>query len=132
MKKIAHLTAREEALLPVMREEWIKIGLATGPADRDAAQAAITDAYRMACLEPPRFWLWFGSPWAAHQVLVRAPFTGGEVSQEIAKLIADELQKPRYAQSYEKVVHRPQREVIEEIRKLVRRPVETKETPKNN
>ena len=45
-----------------MRDEWIKIGLSTQPSDREAAQAAISDAYRMARLETPRHWIWFDNP----------------------------------------------------------------------
>jgi len=62
MAKIEQLTPEEEALIPIVRDEWIKIGLATGPTDRDAAQAAITDAYRQARREPPHLWIWLGSP----------------------------------------------------------------------
>jgi len=65
-KTIDRLTVEAEALIPVMRDKWITIGLATGPADREAAQAAISDAYRMAGLEPPRIWIWLGSPWAGN------------------------------------------------------------------
>jgi hypothetical protein len=31
MAKIETLTPEEEALIPIVRYEWIKIGLATGP-----------------------------------------------------------------------------------------------------
>ena len=64
MEKIEQLTPEEEALIPIVRDEWLKIGLATGPADREAAQAAIADAYHMAGLEPPTRWIWLGSPYA--------------------------------------------------------------------
>jgi hypothetical protein len=65
MAKIEKLTPEQEALIPIVRDEWLKIGLATGPTDRDAAQGAISDAYRMAGLEPPRHWIWLGSPWTS-------------------------------------------------------------------
>src|SRR5262245_48563442 len=64
IKTLEKLTLDEEALIPMVRDEWIRTGLATGPADRKAAQTAISDAYRMAGLEPPRIWIWLGSPWA--------------------------------------------------------------------
>jgi hypothetical protein len=64
MVQIKTLTPEEEALLPIVRDEWLKIGLATGPADRGAAQAAIADAYRIAGLEPPSVWVWLDSPCA--------------------------------------------------------------------
>jgi hypothetical protein len=61
MSKIETLTPEEEALISIVRDDWIKIGLATGPANRDAAQAAIADAHRMVGLEPPKTWMWLGS-----------------------------------------------------------------------
>jgi hypothetical protein len=64
MTKIEKLTPEQEALIPIVRDEWIKVALATGPVDREAAQVAISDAYRVAGLEPPRHWIWLGSPWA--------------------------------------------------------------------
>jgi hypothetical protein len=64
MSQIEALTSEEEALMPIVRDEWLKIGLATGSADRGAAQVAIADAYRMAGLEPPSLWIWLDSPFA--------------------------------------------------------------------
>jgi hypothetical protein len=64
MTKIEKLIPDEEALISNVRDKWIKISLATGPSDREAAQAAISDTYRVAGLEPPRHWIWLGSPWA--------------------------------------------------------------------
>jgi hypothetical protein len=63
-EKIEQLTPAEQALIPIVQDEWLKIGLATGPADREAVQAAITDAYRMVGHAPPSIWIWLGSPWA--------------------------------------------------------------------
>lgn len=51
--KIQSLTPEQEAKLPFYREKWIKIGLATGPADFDKAREALKAAYRVAGLEPP-------------------------------------------------------------------------------
>lgn len=64
MARIDQLTPEEEALIPIVRDEWLKIGLATGPADRQVAQTAIADAYGQAGLKPPKRWIWVGSPWA--------------------------------------------------------------------
>ncbi|MGH8808618.1 MAG: DUF6745 domain-containing protein [Noviherbaspirillum sp.] len=46
------------------RQEWVEIGLATQPADRKAAEAAIANTYRAAGLEAPRKIVWCGSPFA--------------------------------------------------------------------
>ena len=66
MVKIDELTAEEQALIPIIRNEWLEIALATGLAEREAAQAAISDAYRAAGLAPPCDWIWLGNPCAGH------------------------------------------------------------------
>ncbi|WP_433182076.1 DUF6745 domain-containing protein [Actinoallomurus sp. CA-150999] len=47
-----------------IREEWLGRLLSTSPADRPAAEAAISELYRLIGLDPPRFH-WVSSPVAA-------------------------------------------------------------------
>ena len=61
-KKLTKLTKEQEALLPVMREKWLKIGLATGPGDVERAKAGVCAAYKVAGLEPPTCWIVLPSP----------------------------------------------------------------------
>src|SRR3990167_5543426 len=59
--KIEKLTKEQEALIPVIREKWIKIGLSTGT-NKGKAEEGIAIAYRMASLSPPKKIEWFPSP----------------------------------------------------------------------
>ncbi|RKN11627.1 hypothetical protein D7319_05700 [Streptomyces radicis] len=52
------------ALAHAVRDEWLGHGLATLPADRARAEAAVTELYRRLGQPPPRF-LWTASPVAA-------------------------------------------------------------------
>lgn len=57
-QKIDKLTAEQEALMPVYKDKWIKIGLATGPVDFENAKAAAIKAYELAGLaKPTRFYV---------------------------------------------------------------------------
>ncbi|GAA4558402.1 hypothetical protein GCM10023193_12920 [Planotetraspora kaengkrachanensis] len=47
-----------------IREEWLGRALSTPPADRGAAEAAISGLYGLIGLDPPRFH-WVSSPVAA-------------------------------------------------------------------
>lgn len=55
-----------------MRDEWLRVGLSTEPADRDAAEGAIVELYRLFGEPPPEF-VWVPSPTAAVEVLRRDP-----------------------------------------------------------
>lgn len=63
-KKIDKLTPEQEALLPVYRDKWIKIGLSTEPCDRPACEAAVKLAYEKAGVKPPSRVVWLRSPLA--------------------------------------------------------------------
>jgi hypothetical protein len=92
MTKIEQLTPEDAAIIPIVREEWRKISLATGPADRQVAQAAIADAYRQAGLDPPERWIWFGSPWAGcigAWMLMQSPTTMNSVWYEVRHKVSD-------------------------------------------
>ena len=62
MSKIERLTSEQEALIPVIRDEWLAHGLSTEPADREEAARGIRDAYREAAkgraLHHRTFWWW--------------------------------------------------------------------------
>ena len=48
--------------IEVCRDKWIKIGLQTGPIDRDAAIVAVNKAYKRAGLEHPKEVVFCSSP----------------------------------------------------------------------
>jgi hypothetical protein len=62
MSKIERLTPEQEAQLAVYRQKWTDIGLSTQPADRQEAEDAINESYRLAGLQPPKKIVWCGSP----------------------------------------------------------------------
>lgn len=83
-KVIDKLTPEQEALIPVVREEWIKIGLCTDPADREMAEKGVDLAYKAANLEPP-----------ARKIWAQSPFDGAKIVAllENPELKGDELKK---------------------------------------
>jgi hypothetical protein len=60
--KLRRLTDEQEALLPVVRDEWLGIGLSTEPADRAEAERGVALAYRCAGLPAPDVTVWLQSP----------------------------------------------------------------------
>ena len=61
-KMITELTPEQQARMPEYVEKWTKIGLSTEPCDFEASKKHIADAYRVAKLEPPKYWFYFSSP----------------------------------------------------------------------
>jgi hypothetical protein len=65
---LRQLSAEQEALLPVVRDEWLATGLSTAPADRARAEDGVYQAYRAAGLLPPSEYVWCDSPFEGARV----------------------------------------------------------------
>src|SRR5258708_36115903 len=63
-RRLDNLTSKQEALLPLVRDEWIAHGLSTDPADRIGAEAGIRLAYQRVGLPEPARIVWTTSPLA--------------------------------------------------------------------
>src|ERR1043166_8687194 len=48
-----------------IRSRWLKHLLSTAPAERPRAEAAVSELYAAAGVQPPRFLFWFDSPFDA-------------------------------------------------------------------
>lgn len=101
--RIQTLTPEQEALLPVIRDEWLAVGLSTAPADRPAAEEGVRLAYAAANLPPPQHYLWRGSPWAG--ALAAAQLAAGQdpdphapLSTELLQQIRDQVWQCSYGQ----------------------------------
>ena len=62
--RIDKLTEEQTAMLPVLRDKWISIGLCTDPADRPTAEEGVREAYKYANIAPPKDIYWVDSPMA--------------------------------------------------------------------
>jgi hypothetical protein len=62
--RLAALTTEQQAQLPVIRDKWLAIGLATDRADRSTAEEGVRLAYAAANLPPPSTVIWLDSPMA--------------------------------------------------------------------
>jgi hypothetical protein len=69
-QQIASITPEQEALIPIVRDEWIRIGLDTTPTNPRLAEAAINLAYQCAGMNPPQKILWFKNPLEAMHHIV--------------------------------------------------------------
>lgn len=56
IQKIDHLTAEQEKQLASFYQEWLRIGLSTGPADLEAARQALNDFYARLGRSAPYLW----------------------------------------------------------------------------
>jgi hypothetical protein len=63
-RRLEALSPEHVALLEPVRDQWLRIGLATGPADHPAAEEGACHAYRAAGLPPPGRVVWLDSPLA--------------------------------------------------------------------
>lgn len=56
------LTAEQEQLMSVIRDEWIKVAFDTSPVDKEKAEAAINLAYEVEEEKRPKRIIWFDNP----------------------------------------------------------------------
>jgi hypothetical protein len=95
-RRLDDLTPAQEALLPVIRDKWIAIGLSTERADRPRAEAAVRLAYQRAKLSGPARTIWAGSPLAgtatADALIRRASQvrTGTDVRGQVICAVTDQ------------------------------------------
>jgi hypothetical protein len=61
--KIEKLTAEQEAMIPIVRDEFIGYGISTEPANWAEAERAINDAYTTAGLSAPKMFFHTSSPY---------------------------------------------------------------------
>ena len=96
--QIKQLTAEQEARLPAIRDEWLRIGLSTEPLDFAAAKDAVTRAYSAAGLSPPSLWLRFRSPlegWLAvcHLSMIVPNQIGAQVWDQVKAQVWDQVRE---------------------------------------
>ena len=94
-KRIARLTAAQIERLSEFRERWIARGLATGPCDRAAIEAAADEAYRCAGLPAPKIKIWLGSPFAgaigAHLLTKLPAQVRAQVGDQVRAQVGDQV-----------------------------------------
>jgi hypothetical protein len=76
--RITELTPEQQALIPIIRDEWIKIALDTSPTDKQKAESAIRLAYSSCGLKQPHQILWFDNPLDAVNSIVANQYTEAE------------------------------------------------------
>ena len=110
---IKTLTSEQEAQIPVYREKWRKIELATEQMDREQAEAAVKNFYRAIDKKEPSVWI-FTSPAAAKlELLSRSPsqlatqlgysFLDVSLNSELHAEITKQLEPQLYAQLQQKL-----------------------------
>jgi hypothetical protein len=81
MSKIEKLTDSQIARMAEYRDEWLKIGLCTDPADRPEAEKAIRQMYVIGGRAEPKKIVWCGSPLSAG--IVRAILTDEKIGNSV-------------------------------------------------
>jgi hypothetical protein len=93
MARIEKLTPEQEAMLPAVRDEWLRHGLSTEPADCDAAEQAVKDAYVVAGLEPPKIIIRLASPHegAIGAAILKGTNLGDSVRAQVGAQVWDQV-----------------------------------------
>lgn len=93
MSKIDKLTPEQEALIPIYRDKWIKIGLSTEPTNRKRAESVIPAYYAAGKLKAPKYIVWAKSPMETtylYSVFTSSSFFPSISEAQFEKAIADD------------------------------------------
>jgi len=80
------ITPEQQLILDAAADEWMKIGLQTGPGDYDAAIVGVRKAYKAAGAEEPKYFIHMKSPYAG----ALAVCVVKEVCSALTDLMSDE------------------------------------------
>jgi len=92
-KLLTKLTPEQEAQIPAIRDEFLRIGLSTEPADFDAAEQAARDAYAVAGLPAPELFIRLASPMegAIGAVILKGTRIGESVRAQVRAQVWDQV-----------------------------------------
>ena len=102
MQKLDQLTAEQQAMLPGIRDEWLRCGLSTEPANRQLAEEGVREAYRAAGLEPPALMIWLDSPMAGaygQAILQTIPMPKAQVWAQVGDQVGAQVNRSAYGSS---------------------------------
>ena len=100
---INRLTPEQEALIPIKREEWLKVGLSTQPADREKAEHGVKLAYEAAGLTPPEQMIWVDSPLAGCYAATMLTRVRDQVGAQVGAQVRDQVWGQVGAQVWDQV-----------------------------
>ena len=100
-KLLTKLTPEQEARIPAIRDEFLRIGLSTEPADFDAAEQAARDAYAVAGLPAPELFIRLASPMEG--AIGAAILKGTRIGESVRDQVWDQVRAQVWAQVRDQV-----------------------------
>ncbi len=122
-KKLKSLTGKQLALLALVREEWLKVGLATRT-EWPAVRRVVPALYSALGLQPPNSVITFGSP--REGLLAAARMTAGLTSKphnmrdEVRERVRRQVFRTVHAKTREEVRARVHQELQQQVRRQLR------------
>lgn len=91
--KLGRLTPKQEAQIPLIRDEFLNYGLSTEPADFESAEQAVKDAYISAGLEPPKIFIHVDSPYqgAIAAAILKSINLRPQICSQVFHLISEQI-----------------------------------------
>lgn len=120
--KLEKLTPEQEAIFPIYRDKWLKIGLDTNPTNRDEAEAAIRLTYECGGLLPPKVIIWCRSP--LEGALERKNQVKNQVGEQIWEQVKNQVGAQVWNQVSEQVRNQVGYQIWEQIWEQVRNQVD--------
>ena len=91
MEKIENLSDEQSALIPQVRDEWLKIGLDTAPVDHTKVREILGRLYALANKPAPKNIVHLDSPLQVSNVIANMALEGAQVREQVSQEIRDEV-----------------------------------------
>jgi len=114
------LTKEQKDFIPIVRDEWIKVGLCTDPANRPEAERGIALVYLAANLTPPKTIIWCESPLAGAIAASQLAQVRAQVRAQVGDQVAAQVWTQVRAQVGAQVGDQVRAQVRDQVRAQVR------------
>ena len=88
---ITKLTPKQEKLIPVVRNEWLKIGLSTTPVDRAKVRKIFAELYAVAKKPTPKYIIHLDSPLHIAIAIAQLRLGDAQVRDQVSAQVSDQV-----------------------------------------
>lgn len=111
------LTSEQISKMDEYRDKWLKIGLSTEPCDFEKSKQAVIECYKVAGLEPPKYFYLFDSPLSAAYAasLLKDTRLDNKVRDQVGAQVREQVREQVWEQVWDQVWEQVRDQVWDQV-----------------